>query len=309
MVSQGLESKVVKLVIEEDRMGSDHKPVLITLRLGHRADMSPTTRDVWDVSKIPNPDVDRSWVQACQTGLEGTGSDLRRMVELLEEIGTESECIADVIENVFHSRISKLALEHIGTKRVGVRKEQKLSSLERLVDQRRKMAEWALTRITGDPESTDQARVEAVRAYRSAKRAWAVIQESKRREKEWQNCRKLEKAGPEKFWQEVKRLRRPLTHSGSPSMIIQGRDGKVRTEPMEALEMFKMFCENIAEADPIGEMGMFDSEFKEQMEEKLENLDRQTHYQEELDKPFTTKEVFRAIRALNMWTAEGMGVV
>ena len=146
------------------------------------------------------------------------GADLGKITEVMGEIGCESESIADIIENVFH--LNKLAMEHIGKKWVGVRKEQTLSSLEKVVDNRRKMAEWALTRVMGDSSANEKARKEVVKAYRSSKRAWTVLQESKRREREWQECRKLEKAGPEKFWQEIKRLKRPLSSTGPPSLVL-----------------------------------------------------------------------------------------
>ena len=67
--------------------------------------------------------------------------------------------------------------------------------------------------------------------------------------------------------------------------------------------MFKSFCENIAKERPNNEMGMFDEDFKMEVEVKLEARDKCSYYQEELDKPFTKKEVFQAIRELNMGTA------
>ena len=67
MCSPSLATNISSLVIDTDQMDSDHRPLFLTLNgLTVEKPVRTSTREVWDISNIPCPPDDWSWVMACR---------------------------------------------------------------------------------------------------------------------------------------------------------------------------------------------------------------------------------------------------
>ena len=79
------------------------------------------------------------------------------------------------------------------------------------------------------------------------------------------------------------------------------------TDPVEVLRVWRDFSAGIASADLSGsqEEGIYDDEYKREVEERLEWMRSVHQHQPQLDAPITAMEVFKAIRKLKMGKAPG----
>ena len=92
-----------------------------------------------------------------------------------------------------------------------------------------------------------------------------------------------------------------------PPPVATDSEGKVVTDPVEVLRAWRDFSAGIASADLSGtqEEGIYDDEYKREVEERLEWMRSVHQHQPILDAPITAMEVFKAIRKLKMGKAPG----
>ena len=76
----------------------------------------------------------------------------------------------------------------------------------------------------------------------------------------------------------------------------------MQSDPVEVLKAWRRFCAEIASSAP-GEECIYDDEYKEEVEARLEGLRGRRVYQPELDSPITSKEVFTAVRRMSVGKA------
>jgi hypothetical protein len=109
------------------------------------------------------------------------------------------------------------------------------------------------------------------------------------------------------FWGKFKLLRNSIHVAKSPPPVATDPEGNVETDPIKVLRIWRDFSANMASADLSGtkEEGIYDDEYKREVEERLEWMRTFKHHQPILDDPITAQEVFRAIRKLKMGKAPG----
>ena len=108
------------------------------------------------------------------------------------------------------------------------------------------------------------------------------------------------------FWAQVKAsVAGGLVNTVSPPPMAIDEDGKVETDPVNVLKVWKRFSERIANPGP-SEEGIYDEEHKERVELELERLRANREHQPEFDGPITREEVFAAIRRTKTGTAPGV---
>ena len=73
--------------------------------------------------------------------------------------------------------------------------------------------------------------------------------------------------------------------------MVLDDEGKVESDPIEVLRIWRRFSAEMADFTP-SEEGMYDDEYKKQTESKLENLRKLHLEQPYLDAPITRKEIF-----------------
>ena len=109
------------------------------------------------------------------------------------------------------------------------------------------------------------------------------------------------------FWGKFKLLRNSIHFAKSPPPVATDAEGKIVTDPVEVLRAWRDFSAGIASADLSGtqEEGIYDDEYKREVEERLEWMRSVHQHQPVLDNPITAMEVFAAIRKLKMGKAPG----
>ena len=81
--------------------------------------------------------------------------------------------------------------------------------------------------------------------------------------------------------------------------------GDVETDPLEVLKIWRAFSSKIANPGQ-EEEGIYDEDYKTEVEARLNRLRSLHEYQPELDGPITREEVFAAVRRLKSGTAPGV---
>jgi hypothetical protein len=128
IVSAELAPNVKSLVFSEHQMGSDHKPLLLTLADLELRVPEPTAshREIWRVKEIPSPPVgghgsaeDWAWVRANQARFTNWLRDTRLLIEASAAAGSEAQKVGDVLDWSFQLALEEEAAIHIGTKKVG----------------------------------------------------------------------------------------------------------------------------------------------------------------------------------------------
>ena len=185
MVSQSLLPHVSEMTILNDRMGSDHHPIVLKLsNLCFTPAPGSSLRKVWRVEKIPHfKDKVKhdlfvgSFAAAFDNWVEETKSQL----EALQATDADNTSIADVVEHSFQTCLDEVCDRQLGTKRVGPSAVPQLTHVMEILNKQRKACELILRKIVSNPKSTSEERAMAVKTYRVAKakslRAGAVRKE------------------------------------------------------------------------------------------------------------------------------------
>lgn len=87
--------------------------------------------------------------------------------------------------------------------------------------------------------------------------------------------------------------------------MAENEDGEVESDPLEVLRIWRKFSREIASEMP-EEEGIYDDEYKEMVEDRLRVMRTMEIVQGGLDDEITVKEVFKAIRKLNLGKAPGI---
>jgi hypothetical protein len=311
MCTPDLAPMVKSLVIKEGTMGSDHRPLILTLEgctLKHPPNKT-NMREVWRIDKIPSVPDDWSWVSACQGRFGDWLKHTENYIRATTAAGVGSSEIANILDWSFQHALEEVAHEHIGTKLVGPKATPVLNYAQRMAIQQRDLMETMLKRAMQDPISSDQMLREARNRSLAASRQ--VTSAAKRRNEieELKLFRDVEaNQGQSKlFWDKFKLVRSSLCVSKSPPPVAVDVNGNTVTEPWAVLRAWRDFSAGIASADLKNsrEEGRYDDDYQTEVEDRLTWLRLVREHQPVLDKPITAKEVFYALRKLRMGSAPG----
>jgi hypothetical protein len=310
MCSTAMVGHIDHMVIEDGQMDSDHRPLVLTMRgLMLRRPELQQRREVWDVRNIPSPPEDWSWVRACRARFEDWIVDTGDVLAAAKAANLDDSRMADVLEWSFQKALDGVAAEQLGTRFVGPTPTPLLDAASRLLVQQREVCREVmetLSRTRGVPAAAKAearsrflaagARVRAGAARRKHLKELALFRDVE----EKQSDSKL-------FWGKFKLLRNSIHVAKSPPPVATDSEGKVVTDPVEVLRVWRDFSAGIASADLSGtqEEGIYDDEYKREVEERLEWLRSVHQHQPVLDAPITAMEVFKAIRNLKMGKAPG----
>jgi hypothetical protein len=164
--------------------------------------------------------------------------------------------------------------------------------------------------LTNDhPEATAADKVIARKQFLSASRAIRSHAMRKRELSELSLFRDVEaKQGNSKlFWAKFKRLKGTTRVNKSPPPVAENDKGEVVTDPVEVLKVWRNFSASIASTDMRGtqEEGIYDDDYKREIEDKLDLLRRARLHHPILDGTISELEVWRAVRKLKLGKAPG----
>jgi hypothetical protein len=214
-VSDGILPHIIELRIEDDQMGSDHKPLILRLRdLRMRGSEPEGIREVWRLEDIPCPRKDMSFVRACQAAFVGWAEDSRGYIEAMEAVGADTDRVADVLDWSFQRELDRVAMECIGKKKVGPRPTAMLDRANVLME---------------DPRSTAEERRIGREQFLAARRQQMSAMRKQKRLLELAVFRQVEEhqSDSKLFWSKVRSLRGSIGGAGKPPPIAQRaeRDG------------------------------------------------------------------------------------
>jgi hypothetical protein len=310
MCSTAMVGHIDHMTIEDGQMDSDHRPLVLTVRgLMLRQPKLKQRREVWDVRNIPSPPTDWSWVNACSARFEEWIADTGDMMAAATAANLDDSRMADVLEWSFQKALDGVAAERLGTRFVGPTPTPLLNAASRLLIQQREVCRVVMERLSRTQGATEAAKSAARSRFLAA---GARVRADAARRKHLQDLELFrdveEKQSDSKlFWGKFKLLRNSIHVAKSPPPVATDSEGKVLTDPVEVLKAWRDFSANIASADLTGtqEEGIYDDEYKREVEERLEWMRSLHLHQPVLDAPITALEVFKAIRKLKMGKAPG----
>jgi hypothetical protein len=308
--SPSLARNFVSLRFNDDQLGSDHKPLVLTLSgLNCTAPATPKARLVWRVENIVSPPESSDWVDACSVAFNRWVADTGSLLASLEAVDVENDRIADILDWSFQRELDTVANSVLGCRKVGSGKPTHLHASIRLLNDNRVFCERLLKRCMNDTGATDNAKRCARSTFLKARRLLASACAKQKDIAELRLFRDIEtnQGNSRLFWSKVKRLRAGAQSNKSPPPIVDNADGDTETDPTDVLRVWRQFCTSLAAADQTGteEEGIYDEDHKAEVENHLALLRRTRLTQAALDHPITVDEVFAAIRALKVGSAPG----
>ena len=308
MCSPSLASNLHSLSTGTDQMDSDHRPLFLTLHgLAVQQPQKSTTREVWDIGKIPTPPSgpnppNWSWVLACRKQFTSWIKEAGGIIKALDASRVESERIADILDWSFQSALDEVADVQLGTNKIRLRPTPGLDATTRLLIEQRQSTQELMWLVNRDPDATDAEKTAARKHFMKASKA--VRSESMRRRElaELALFRDVEakQRDSKKFWGMWKRLKGTTRVDKSPPPVAENDKGEAVTDPVEVLKIWRNFSAAIACADLTGT-----DEYKQQVEDRLQLLRRARLHQPELDRRITHDEVWRTVRKLKLGKAPG----
>ena len=310
MCSTAMVGHIKRMVIEDDQMDSDHRPLVLTIQgLNLRQPELKGRREVWDVRNIPSPPLDWSWVNACCAQFEGWITNTGDVVAAATAAGLDDLRMANVLEWSFQRALDSVAAERLGTRFVGPTATPLLNAASRLLIQQREVCREVMERVSRTQGVSAEAKSEARSRFLAASARVRADAARRKHLKDLELFRDVEeKQGDSKlFWGKFKLLRNSIHVAKSPPPVAINAEGKTVTDPVEVLRAWRDFSASIASADLSGtrEEGRYDDEYKREVEERLEWMRSVHQHQPVLDAPITALEVFAAIRKLKMGKAPG----
>jgi hypothetical protein len=310
MCSTNMVGHIDHMVIEDDQMDSDHRPLVLTIRgLRPRQPAPESRREVWDVRNIPSPPTDWSWVHACRARFEEWITDTGDVVAAATAAGLDDSRMADVLEWSFQRALDGVAAERLGTRFVGPTPTPLLDAASRMLVQQREVCREVMERLSRTHGVSAAAKAEARSRFLAASARVRAGAARRKHLKELELFRDVEEKQSDSklFWGKFKLLRNSIHVAKSPPPVATDAEGKIVTDPVEVLRAWRDFSAGIASADLSGtqEEGIYDDEYKREVEERLEWMRSVHQHQPVLDNPITAMEVFAAIRKLKMGKAPG----
>ena len=310
MCSPSLATNIDSLVIDTDQMDSDHRPLFLTLRgLTPERPAQTPTREVWDISDIPCPPDDWSWVTACRQQFTKWLGEADGIIKALDASKVESQRIADILDWSFQCALDGVAADHLGTKDIRIRPTPGLDAATKLLVQQRQVAQDLMWLTLGSPNASPTDNAAARKHFMAASSAVKSAAMRKREMVELSLFRDVEskQGDSKKFWARYKRLKGTTRSDKSPPPVASNEEGDVVTDPVEVLKIWRKFSAAIASSTLEGteEEGKYDDEYKREVEDRLELLRRARLHHPILDRPITKLEVWRAVRKLKLGKAPG----
>ena len=266
-------------------------------------------REAWRTDRLPCPPSDWSWVDACRHRFADWTNDTAAFIEAVKAAGDDASKAADVLDWSFQAALDEVAAEHLGTKWVGPRAVPVLDAAGRLAQSHHRLCQDLMHASMRDPAASDQDRREARQDFLQSSRRMLAANARRKRLDELRLFRDVEakQADSKLFWSRFKAVRNSVFTSKSPPPVAVDGDGNTVTSPLKVLAAWREFCSKIAAADLTGtkEEGIYDEEYKLEVEARLAWLRQVRRHQPGLDKPITREEVFGAIRDLRVGSAPG----
>jgi hypothetical protein len=307
-VSKGLVGRIKNMKLGQ-MLGSDHRFVTLCLTgMQPEREDRKGMREVWKSENLPvSKDDTSSFVDTFQRTMDNWIGQTKTRVHAMEAVGTEARRIADIVEWSFQVAMDQASYTALGTKRVGPRATPLLNSAMRMLNDHRKVCEDILKKVISSGNSTSDDRAQAVRLYRASKQALFKATARRKTELEQQAFRQIEEkqADSKLFWARAKRVTGRMQTGISPPPMAMNSEGKVESDPVEVLKIWRRFSAEMADMTP-EEEGIYDEEYKAEVEARLDRLRRLDIFQEEMDGFITDKEVFSAIRRMKMGKAPGV---
>ena len=169
MVSSSLMPHVAGMSVLKDRMGSDHRLIVLKLRgLVHVARAETKPRGVWRMENIlhyKSKEQYENMVGAFQEAFREWHASVK--AHLASPAGADARPgdMCEVLEKSFQTQPDDVALEQIGRKLIGPASTPIMSAAVKRLNERRQECE----RQTRRAGLTDEERTKAVEAYRRAK--------------------------------------------------------------------------------------------------------------------------------------------
>ena len=307
-VSEGLLGRVKKMKLGE-QLGSDHR--FVTLHLGgletEKAD-GVDLREVWRTENLPkNLDEIESFVETYQKSMAEWMGVTKTRLETMEAMEIDTTRIAAIVEWSFQAALDRGSAKELGTKLVGPKATPLLDSAMKMLNGHRKVCESNLKQTMADGRSSSEERAQAVMLYRKARQALFRATAKRKRDIEQREFRQIEEkqADSKLFWSRAKRTTGRLKAGVAPPPMVMNSEGKVESDPVEVLRIWRRFSAEMASTTP-QEEGIYDDDYRDEVERRLDGLRRLDIRQEELDGAITVEEVFHAVRRMKMGKAPGV---
>lgn len=306
---------VRSLVFWDDRLGSDHKPLILslgglTIAEGERSKL----REVWRVGALRSPGSgpaytrgDWSMVCAFQERFRGWLTQMKRVRAELDGMGTDAQMMADLFDWSFQAAIDEVCEQRIGKRVVGERAGPRMSAAARLLIDQQRLSEAALAEVTsGGSASAPVVRLARERFLADRRAASKAL----KLDRELRDLRLFvdieEKEGATKqFWARVKELR-GATKGGKapPPVVLEG--GTTESDPVRVAQVWRNFSAAIASTDfrqGSSEDGIYDDAHRDKVEAELAQLRKLRLPHPYLDRPLSEHEVFAALRKMSPGSA------
>ena len=310
---------IKSLRIDERQMESDHRPLVLTLEgVPPEHPRKEMAREVWNVRDIPKVEPgpwsrgkkgDWSWIDTCRAKFVTWISETNDLMRATRAAGIESSRVGDVLDWSFQLALDQLAAEQLGSRIVGPQQPLSVDSLMRMCIDQRDMCENIMKRVMKDMSAPEQAKIEARRNFLHASKQ---VRDSVAKKKALDRLRifrdvEAHQADSKLFWGKFKQVRGSIATNKSPPPVAITANGTTVTDPVQVLKAWRDFCCAIGSSDltDTEEEGIYDDEYRDAVEARLAWLRSIKIHQPELDGPFTSHEVFDALRRLRMGKAPG----
>ena len=151
------------------------------------------------------------------------------------------------LEKSFQSCLDDVTLEQLGYKLIGPSSTGLMTQEVKQLNAVRAERERDLRTALSDPCSSHKDRADAVRSYRRAKADAMTAVETRKQELELQIFKKIESTQSDSklFWSNVAKISDGLLGSVSPPPMAMNDKGKVETDPLKVLRVWKEFSEKL----------------------------------------------------------------
>jgi hypothetical protein len=310
LVSAPLFQHIVSMEIVDDRMNSDHSPIIVKFRGLALAEGAGTpSREVWRVEKIPHESTPeyRDFVGAYQDAFTDWLDNAKSQIERCTLENIDHNSVADLLENSFQLCLDDVSEEQIGRKLIGPSSTPLMNKEIKALNKQRLDFERALRKTMKNPNSTQEERDHMVHHYRQAKASAIHASAARREELELEMFHQIEKnhSNSKLLWARAKSVSGGLRSSISPPPMAHNSAGEVETDIVGVLKVWKEFSSSIANPGNTEE-GKYDDDYKEHTEARLERLRIVKLIQQVLDCTITRQEIFVAIRKLKVGKAPGL---
>jgi hypothetical protein len=214
------------MTISEDRMGSDHHPIVIELKnLTPNHTQGVLSRSAWRTDKIPHYKSHKfpKIVSAFADSFKCWTADTKSQVEELQENSEDNAVIADILEHSFQNHLDEITNKLLGSRTVGPPPTPRMHSAISILNSQRKACEKTLRRVMSNPSSPEFERAMAVRNYRMAKARVLRAGAARKELREFNTFIDIEdnQADSKLFWSKANSLMSGLRRSISPSPMVE----------------------------------------------------------------------------------------